>query len=186
MVMQLQAGSGIIFMKVGLHAQETIDEIIDRKLREYDEAGMIFWGYGGNCHPLHQVQPFVRLHEQGGPVYLVMQKMDSRHSATPKVAEEYSDDGLNWKPVPPGIKVTGSRYAMVLDRLEPEEFDLDLNAVTVGIGPRRGRNGFEYIRGRVDKACFEYVGSPAQNAQDAVKHISLVARVKAPYAVFVR
>ncbi len=52
---------GLIFMKVGLHAQESIEEIIARKQKEYDDTGSIFWGYGGGtCHPLTMVQPLAK------------------------------------------------------------------------------------------------------------------------------
>ena len=57
---QLQPGAGFIFMKVGVHAQETLTDIIARKQRELKDAGVSFWGYGGNtCHPTTKVQPFV-------------------------------------------------------------------------------------------------------------------------------
>jgi hypothetical protein len=57
----LRPGGNILYMKVGIHAQETLEDIIARKTREIDEAGYAFWGYGGNtCHPTTKVQPFVQ------------------------------------------------------------------------------------------------------------------------------
>ena len=48
-------------MKVGLHAQESIEDIVKRKQREFEDTGSIFWGYGGStCHPLTMVQPFAK------------------------------------------------------------------------------------------------------------------------------
>ena len=48
----------IVFMKVGRHAGETFEEILERKQREYERAGRIFWGYGGGTmHPTQKVQP---------------------------------------------------------------------------------------------------------------------------------
>src|SRR5258706_5077633 len=115
----MNAGKGILFMKVGLHAQESLENIIARKQREFDDAGAIFWGYGGNtCHPVRHVRPFAtEQSELGRVVTLVMEKMESKHSADPELAKEYSDDGINWLPVPKGINVKGSRYALVLDKL---------------------------------------------------------------------
>ena len=48
-------------MKIGYHAYEKIDDIIKRKLKEEEEAGMVFWGYGGSfCHPINQIRPFIK------------------------------------------------------------------------------------------------------------------------------
>lgn len=41
---KLDAGSGIIFMKVGVHARETIEDIVKRKQDEFAKAGKIFGG----------------------------------------------------------------------------------------------------------------------------------------------
>ena len=42
----------IIFMKVGRHAGEDFEAIIERKRREYDAAGMIFGAMvGAPCTP---------------------------------------------------------------------------------------------------------------------------------------
>ncbi|MEW6499054.1 MAG: hypothetical protein AB1589_42185, partial [Cyanobacteriota bacterium] len=182
--------SGLIFMKVGLHAQESIEDIIKRKQREFEETGSIFWGYGGNtCHPLSMVQPFAKeVEESGNKVLIVMQKMNSKHAAPPEIAKQYSDDGVNWQPIPKGIEVRGSRYAMVLDELRVEEFDLDLGELQVGVGPSRGRKGDQYLMGRVDKGCFLYTPQkdPAQQDKKNVTPIGLVARVKEPYAVLLK
>jgi hypothetical protein len=182
--------SGLIFMKVGLHAQESIEDIIQRKQREFEEAGSIFWGYGGNtCHPLTMVQPFAKEVERGGnQILIVMQKMNSKHAAPPEIAREYSDDGVDWQPIPTGIEVRGSRYALVLDKLRIEEFDLDLGELQVGIGPSRGRTADRYLAGQADKGCFLYTPRESRMMQEeqTLKRIGLVAQVKAPYAVFLK
>ncbi len=69
----------IIFMKIGRHADETLDSILARKREEFRRTGRTFWGYGGStCHPLTQVRPFVRtITEQGGRVNLLMEQMNS-------------------------------------------------------------------------------------------------------------
>ena len=43
----IKPGSGVLFMKVGTHAQEKLEEIIRRKSREIEETGYGMWGYGG-------------------------------------------------------------------------------------------------------------------------------------------
>jgi hypothetical protein len=182
--------AGLIFMKVGLHAQESIEDIVERKQREFDEAGSIFWGYGGNtCHPLTMVQPFAKeVEKSGNEILIVMQKMNSKHAAPPEIAKEYSDDGVDWQPIPKGIEVRGSRYALVLDKLRVEEFDLDLGELQVGIGPSRGRKADQYLVGQADKGCFLYTPRelPLVQEEQPLKRIGLVANVKVPYAVFLK
>ena len=182
--------AGLIFMKVGLHAQESIEDIIKRKQREFEETGSIFWGYGGNtCHPLKMVQPFAKEVEgSGNQVLIVMQKMNSKHAAPPEIAKEYSDDGVNWQPIPKGIEVRGSRHALLLDELRLEGFDLNLGQLEVGVGPSRGRKADNYLVNQVDKGCFFYQPPelPIAENERVVKHIELVARVKKPYAVFLK
>jgi len=182
--------AGLIFMKVGLHAQESIEDIIARKQREYDQAGSIFWGYGGStCHPLTMVQPFAKqVEEKGEEVLIIMQKMNSKHAAPPEVAREYSDDGVNWQPVPRGIEVRGSRFALVLDELRLEEFEVDLGELTVGVGPSRGRRADRYLINQADKGCFLFAERevPIAPEERVIKSVSLVAKVKSPFAVFVR
>jgi len=184
-----QPGSGLIFMKVGTHAKEPLEDILARKQRELSDAGVSFWGYGGGtCHPTTKVQPFVsRLAEQGQQVFLCMQKMTSNHFAEQVRAQEYSVDGIKWEKVPDGVNVLGSRFALVVKSLDVTDFDLSLARTRVGVGLQEGRPGVEYIRGHVDKACLimtdEAAGLPAN---DKVLKISLAAELEKPYAVILR
>lgn len=186
----LHNGQGVIFMKVGLHASETLEDIIQRKQREYDQAGSIFWGYGGSaCHPRTMVQPFAKnIEESGRHLLIIMNEMDSKHDAPPVVAKEYSEDGVDWIDVPQGIEVKGSRFALVLDELRVDEFEVDLREFEVGHGPSRGKNASQYLKGQSDKGCLIYhpADIPLEPEEKLVKPIRLVARVKAPYAVFIR
>lgn len=185
----LQPGAGFIFMKVGVHAQESLKDILARKQRELAEAGISFWGYGGNtCHPTTKVQPFVHRMVGGGQqVYLCMHEMVSKHYADPVRAEEYSVDGVTWKKVPKQINVLGSRYALVLESFEKTAFDVSLAHTKVGVGMRQGRAGVDYIQGRVDKACLEVTSEPlAPRAADKVLKIDVAARLAQPYAVLLR
>lgn len=186
----LAPGSGFIFMKVGTHARETLPEIIARKRLEIEQAGHALWGYGGNtCHPLSRVQPFAKEYEErGGVIYLVMQPMTSRHFALPQRATESSSDGTTWQTIPEPIKVLGSRYALAIDELREEAFDLRLSRTQVAIGNSVGRSGDTYVSGRVDKACLEVTEPPIGEAagERGVVRIGLVARVIKPYAVLLR
>ena len=184
----IPANSGLLFMKVGLHAGETYQDILNRKMKEHERAGMIFWGYGGGtCHPTRCVQPFAKIAlEQREDIYIVMEEIDSRHPKTEMVAKEFSEDGINWRPIPKGIEVRGSRYAVVLDELQEGALDLDLNQYQVGAGPSTGKPASAYIAGRVDKACIVKSSKPGDNEGPVIKKIQHFAKIKSPYAVFTR
>jgi hypothetical protein len=186
----IKPGSAILFMKVGTHAQETLDDIIERKTKEIEQAGYALWGYGGNtCHPQAMVQPFGKTFDQKGQViHLCMQPMLSNHFADPIRADEVSYDGQTWEPIPNAINVLGSRYALVIENLKKQEFDLPLYQTTVAVGPSMGRSGDRYIKGRVDKACLEIVNQPVLPNSDEKKiiRIGLVAELRAPFAGYVR
>jgi hypothetical protein len=180
--------SDLLFMKVGLHAGESLEEILTRKRREYETAGMVFWGYGGGtCHPTRCVQPFAKLKiAAGGSVYIAMERINSHHPPSNIIATEFSEDGIIWKPIPKGIVVRGSRYAVVLDEIKAGDLDIDLSAYKVAVGPSRGRVASTYIAGRVDKACItEFVERPKELEQK-IKKIEFVAELKSPFAVFTR
>lgn len=184
----IHPGAGLLFMKVGTHARETLEDIIARKTKEIEDAGFAMWGYGGNtCHPQTMVQPFARAYEKRGEaIYLCMHEMPSKHWAEPIRAEEYSEDGLSWKKVPAPINVKGSRYALVITSLTRREFELPLSSTRVAIGNCQGRAGDQYINGRVDKACLEVIAPPQKVPPKPAIQIGLVAEIRAPYAVYVR
>jgi hypothetical protein len=180
----VQPGDGVIFMKVGTHANEDLASIIERKRREIDEAGFSLWGYGGNtCHPTTMVQPFARMHaDQGRRIVLVMEPMTSRHFAEPLRADEYSVDGTEWTRIPTAINVLGSRYALCLRDLDQAKGSLPLGDTRVAVGNSSGRSGTDYIKGHVDKACLEVVSVTGADPRP----IGLVAEVVEPYAVLLR
>lgn len=186
----IKPGAGVLFMKIGTHAQESLEDIIRRKSREIESTGYGMWGYGGNtCHPSSMVQPFAQSFEQRGePIHLVMHAMDSKHFAEPLCAAEYSGDGRVWKEIPETIEVRGSRYALVIKDLRKHEFSLPLNQTRVPVGPSSGRLGSRYVSGRVDKACLEVLAEPERTNDTVVAEpqINLVAELISPYAVFLR
>lgn len=184
----LNPGDFFLYMKVGVHANETLKDIIERKRREIEEAGVAFWGYGGSsCHPLNAVQPFVKkVTADGTSVRLLMQEITSRHFAE-GLAREYSVDGKEYQPIPKGIKVTGSRYALVLRNLDQINLDVQLSQTTVGVGMKAGISGADYIRGHVDKACLVYNPNAPQNSppSNTIK-LGLAGELAEPYAVLLK
>ena len=53
-------GDAVLFMKVGTHAEERLEDILKRKQREIDEAGYAMWGYGGQHLPSADHRPALR------------------------------------------------------------------------------------------------------------------------------
>ena len=185
----IHPGAGVLFMKVGTHAQEGLAAIIARKTREIEAEGFGMWGYGGNtCHPSSMVQPFAEAFaERGEPIHLVMEEMDSKHFAEPLCAAEYSVDGRDWREIPARIEVRGSRFALMIRNLRQERLELPLDRTRVAVGNSMGRLGSRYISGRVDKACLEVLDKPERtNEEPRVRPIHLVAELADPYAVFLR
>lgn len=186
----IKPAQGILFMKVGIHANEPLDSIIERKTKEIEEAGFALWGYGGNtCHPATMVQPFAkRFVKENHGVVLCMHEMESKHYAEQVRAEYFSIDGQDWESVPQAINVLGSRFALAIKALRHEEFTLPLARTRVAIGNSQGRSGDKYVSGRVDKACLEVannVAEPLDPVEPNIK-ISLIADLCEPYAVFLK
>lgn len=184
----IEPGAGLLYMKVGTHAQESLTDIIKRKRKEIEAAGHAFWGYGGNtCHPSNTVQPFVKAFElKGKTIYLCMEEIESNHFHDPIRADQYSINGIQWHEIPAAINALGSRHALVIDNLEAKELSLPLARTRVAWGNSRGANGDKYIRGRVDKGCLEVVDADPDHDEGRVIQIGLVARIVEPYAVFLR
>jgi hypothetical protein len=135
------------------------------------------------------VQPFAETFEgHGKPIYLCMNEMNSKHFAEPVRAKEFSADAINWTSVPPSINVLGSRFALVIEGLQRNKFMLQLDQTRVAVGISRGRLGSRYLVGQADKACLEVIADSERpnDAEPRTIEINLVAKLKAPYAVFLR
>lgn len=178
----------IIFMKVGVHAGETFESILERKRREYEVTGRTFWGYGGGTmHPLTRVQPFVHMHvTHGQRISIVMEEINSHHAPTEVFAKHFSSDGVTWERIPDGVKVTGSRYALVLDEIKAGDLELNLNEYVVGTGPSAGKEAAAYVRGRVDKGCLSRATSNQAAGEPKLVHVKHAAHLLAPYAVLLK
>lgn len=177
-----------VFMKVGNHAGESFETILKRKNNEYKKTGMIFWGYGGvACHPINQVQTFARLYtNKSKNIYLIMNSISSNDTQSVLPAKEFSKDGVSWEPIPKGINVTGSKYAIVLDEIRPIEMTIDLNDYEVAVGPSRGKTASLYLKGRTDKACLIKKDSLDTETSDKIKKVDFAAKIIDPFAVLLR
>ncbi len=176
----------IVFMKFGYHALENEDDIIKRKIKEFQKEKMLFWGYGGSiCHPLNQVQPFLKWsHSIDKRVFLLMSFTPSKPQMDVTLAREYSVDGEVWNPIPKGIKVTGSKYALVCNELKEVDFDINLSNYKVAIGASKGKLASNYVKFRVDKGCF--VKHLNEDKDNSNLNIRLMAEIISPYSVMVK
>ncbi len=178
-----------IFMKVGNHAGETFEQILQRKNQEKKNAGKIFWGYGGpTLHPLSQVQPFARAEKsQSGIIYILMETIESNADPDILPATHYSADGINWEEIPEGVDVLGSRYALIMDEIKPVDISFHPEEFIIAIGPSREKIASEYLRGHVDKACLTIAGSAPQATGDIkVREARYAAELLEPYAVLLK
>ncbi len=184
MTNELRVGDAIVYMKVGMHARESLADILIRKQAEIDRVGFALWGYGGpTCHPQRMVQPFAAEHAAAGQVIrLVMEPVKSHHARVPDRAGTYSLDKKTWVEIPTGINVLGSRFALCITNLRETNEELPLDGTAVAAGPSRGKEGSKYIQGQVDKACLTVV-PPSGNGRLA--SIKLEADLIEPWAVFV-
>lgn len=186
--MRIKIPEAFIFMKVGNHAGENFEQILERKNNEFKRTGRIFWGYGGkSCHPLTQVQPFAKIQvKKYGNICLMMEMIDSHADPEIVPAKEYSDDGVTWKEIPDGIEVIGSRYALILNEIKPGDLDIAIDNYVVGIGPSRGKIASEYIQGRIDKACLSFKVGKKNKKVVEKRHFSYSSKLIEPYAVMLR
>jgi hypothetical protein len=176
----------MVFMKVGFHVDESLIQIVTRKRLEGKRCGIIFWGYGGaTCHPIKQVIPFAveAKHAEISPV-AVFSPTTSPLQTSMVHASELSEDGILWSPMPEGASVTGSRYALICEKLEEIDGLVNLSMYQVAIGPSQGKLLSEYLRFRVDKACAKLIETVDQNQVTAC--VSYIATLVPPYAVLIR
>lgn len=185
----IKPDDALLFMKVGIHARESLDDILARKSKEIDEAGYAMWGYGGrSCYPSPRVQSFGKTFiKSQNKIYLCMQEIVSNHNESPLRANKFSLNKKDWFDIPSPINVLGSDFALVINNLRRVDFPLSLAKTKVAIGDCEGRRGDEYVKGRVDKACL-ILTEPLSNhpSADRTVNISYVAELESPFAVFLQ
>jgi len=176
----------LILMKVGFHGVESLERIIDRKLREQDELGFCYWGYGGSlCHPVKAIRPYVaQVATSGAPIDVAFLATPSPfHAESEFPANEYSLDGASWSALHPAVSVFASTSALVLKSLRRQSLTLDISQYRVAFGPSKGRLATEYLRYRVDKALLRR--EPSVLPPFEVK-VAFTAQLADPYATLVR
>ena len=175
-----------LIMKVATHAGETLSNIVERKVREQETAGVFYWGYGGSaCHPTNQTQRLGAMAARArSPLVLVAIETKSVHSGDAVPASAFSTDGTTWARLRPGVSVTCSRFALVCRRLDGGPRTINLADYVVGVGPSAGRRVTAYLRGRVDKVCS--VRDQRATSDPWICDVAFTAEIVEPYAVFIR
>ena len=174
----------IIIMKCGTHANEKIEDIFKRKKEEERKSGHIYWGYGGTlCHPLNQVQPFCSNNKK---VYLLLTPTNSELNNEPKKSNSFSTDNKIWESIDPNNNVYGSKYALVIKKLQKCDFEIDLNDYEIAIGNSKEKNLVDYLNGRVDKACATKRKSNNLSTKSKKVKIVMIAELTDPYSIFVK
>jgi len=177
-------------MKYGKHAGESADRIIERKNKACEKVNKLFWGYNGTlCHPTTQVQPFVeKVASSEESVYLALSPTSSAPGITSEEATHYSPDRESWRSLPSESQITGSKYALVCDKLQPYSDHIDLSKYSVGIGNSEGIPAPDYIQGQVDKGCLIRHESDDLSEQYKTQKVKIdwVSRLIKPYSVFVK
>jgi hypothetical protein len=83
--------------------------------------------------------------------------------------------------------VAHALYALVLDKIEPTNIEINLEQYVVGIGHSRGKNASEYLQGRIDKGCLTAASASSVSLGPALKKsIKFWAKLLEPYAVLLR
>lgn len=178
-----------IFMKIGPHAQKTLPEILEEKRQQIRDVGYCFWGYGGyTLHPVLTVVPFVRyLESKSLDCFLGAEETPSNaaREIEPSPSTAYSLDKVQWEPIPKGLTVTGSKFALVLNSITDHSEKVHLTDYVVAVGRRAGDNASSYLNGRNDKGCVERRWDTDVPGAKTT-HISYLARLCPPYAVFLK
>lgn len=173
-----------ILMKIGFHGTEELNEIMERKRAEIMETGYCFWGYGGTlCHPLKAIQPFIdSLHQNSIEVLFVL--TPSLFHSDKLDASEYSIDGISWQGMPRDIRVSASKFALVIKDLKETDSSINTSSYEIAIGPSQGKPLPTYLRGRVDKALIT-ISKIKPNEHNLIP-VAFRATLVPPYAVLLR
>ena len=175
----------IVFMKYGTHANESPSRIIKNKINEVDLYGHTFWGYGGtSCHPLNQVQPFIKMNfERGEKTFLLLSRIKTVWNGSSTNASFYSYNKMDWLPLPKEHIIKGSKFAIMCSSFEECNFTIDLSSYHVPIGNAKGRLLSNYIFGMNTKGCGTFALSDRVETEKLVQ-ISAIAEIES--AVFIR
>lgn len=102
----------IIISVMGEHAGESVDKIFSRKQQEIIDTGKSFWLIRSNIAKTETIQKIGKCaSEENIDLFCIFIEASTKKGAMPTIndemAQEYSNDKIEWKQIPNGIKVTG-------------------------------------------------------------------------------
>lgn len=86
-------------------------------------------------------------------VYLLLTPTTSELNNVPQRSNYYSMDKETWNDINLSINVLGSKYAIIANKLQKCDLEINLNDYEIAIGNSLEKNLGDYLKGRVDKAC---------------------------------
>lgn len=191
-VKEMEILNNIVLMAYGTHAGEGPDCIISRKKNELIKTGRVFWGYNGTlCHPINQIQPFLQENiENDQQTYLALVQTQTyleQHNVVNVINNRailYSEDRIDWLPIPSGNNVIGSKYAVICSSFEKCNIAVDLSQYRMMYGTYAGKRASDFWGWRKNKACCRYSDVDIDIATPKIVTISVLAKIEK--AVFIQ
>tara|TARA_Y100000814_G_C12281296_1_gene385194 strand:+ start:334 stop:864 length:531 start_codon:yes stop_codon:yes gene_type:complete len=173
-----------IFSVMGPHAGETSEDIFERKIEDVKNTGITFWCIRSYKSKPMDVQEFCK--SETVEVLFISPSSSGAAKDTKIDTEntEYSIDNTNWINIPSNITpVTGKGWALVLDKLEISNLEINLNkyAESKNNVPLKFGLGCSTIC-----AVEEDMSLNENRVKSYMRKIWAVGRLKHPYCVWIR
>jgi len=178
----------IIYMPCGIHANESIESIVKRKVKEIKKNGYMFFGYSGFLlHPHSQLVPFAKENKRKKEkTYLLISSTTENFQGITETAKDYSINKYEWFDIPKNINILGSKYAIVCKSIKSCDFEIDLNDYIIARGKHKKQRFAEIYSDKLDRICGEYNPKDKKETNKKTVHIDYIAEITEPYAVFVK
>lgn len=164
--------SHCIYMSAGAHANETIEQIIERKQREVDKCGWSLWAFSSPI--VNAMYEFCKKNED---VYVVMPLSGVNTKGTPRRASvfgEYGQEEMTTIPEEIMVTYTAARAnALVIEKY----FLID-------------ESDAKFIKGNYERIKYfngvELLEETMEKGTENCKKISIAAKLKKPYIVNIK
>ena len=180
-----------IISVMGDHAGEGVSEIFNRKIEDITKVNRTFWLIKSPKAKPQLVQKMCHLNSAYVIFVEPATKGGARPATTDKKATAFSEDGLRWHQLPEGLgpvtgKLDSQAYALVFDELqtidESQKIDLwDYADFSSPEKPVRMILGCSTVC-----ATKKNMSDHPESLKSRFRHIVAVARLVAPYCVWIR
>jgi hypothetical protein len=168
----------IILSVLGPHANESVNQIFARKLKEISDGGISFW-----LTKSYTVKPDLFKNLTQKALTCLFLSPSRKNGARPTIVEQeaklYSKDKINWIPVPNHIHATGNikgSYALTLSKIKlVKDHFINLNDYSLFSG-----EPVQFMLGKSTILCNKtrVGGSPR------IREVVAVAHLVFPYCVY--